>query len=248
MSKETPEIRHAIWRHLEDDKEAKARLIAEIQRILNPYAQQVQEGLKRVEALVALARLMPPDRIEARQDILRSAIVLTHAHLEDLIRTIASVLLPLGDENSLNAISLVGLAGRPEKFPLGKLSHHRGKLVDEVLRESVAEHLDRQTFNSTDEIARFLRAIGIQSEKLSEFYPKIQAMIVRRHQIVHRADRCKDTPQSKGPLQQISPDEVSEWIAATASFMRRLVPFFMGQSVSLQALAESLNIQIPPET
>lgn len=52
-------------------------------------------------------------------DILRAAVVLVHATLEDLLRSMAATLLPFADEATLNTIPLAGTGspGRAEKFP-----------------------------------------------------------------------------------------------------------------------------------
>ena len=77
---------------------------------------QQDEGFNRVGRLVDLAGLIntPVARNllgsapgeDASQDILRAAVVLIHAHLEEFLRTISRVLLPEGNEACLNEIPL----------------------------------------------------------------------------------------------------------------------------------------------
>src|ERR1017187_8297396 len=156
------------------------RLRALINKLLGPYSALQQESVQRVIRLLTFSTTLElrlrhqPSTIatsrsgplkmqaEAVQEMLRAAVVLTHAYLEDYLRTIGEALLPECDEDTLNAIPLVGLPGRPERFPLGKLVRHKGKQVDEVLRESVREHLSRTTFNNKGEIVRLLEALGFE--------------------------------------------------------------------------------------
>ena len=197
-------------------------------RLLLPYMKQQDEGFNRVGRLVDFAGLIkkPAARDllfgvsgeDASQDILRAAVVLIHAHLEEFLRTISRVLLPEGNEACLNEIPLAGLKGRPEKFTLGRLVQHKGKLVDDVLRESVYEHLERSNYNSTDEISNLLRSLGFDVSKHEEEFPAIQQMIDRRHQIVHRADRFE--PALSTVLNPIRADDVSRWLTATNEFMQ----------------------------
>jgi hypothetical protein len=96
---------------------------------IKPYVERMKGGLLRVVELIVVAKAglhsnNLSDKVTA-EDILRAAVVLLHAHLEDFLRTVASALLPAGDESCLNAIPLAGVTGRPEKFFLGKLVHHR---------------------------------------------------------------------------------------------------------------------------
>jgi hypothetical protein len=149
-------------------------------------------------------------------------VVLTHAHLEDSLRTLAETFLPLASEEALNNVPFVGTPGRPEKFFLGKLAKHRTKTVDELIRESVREHLDRSNFNNVTEIASLLQGLGIPvPESQKENLPLIDAMIQRRHLIVHRGDRVKS---KDGCLQTqvINIAEVHEWMNATNDFIYAL--------------------------
>ena len=57
-------------------------------------------------------------------------------------------LLPIANEDAPNDVPLVGGSGRSEKFQLGKLARHRGKKIDDVIRESVAAYMERYTFNN----------------------------------------------------------------------------------------------------
>ena len=187
------------------------------------------ESTDRIVSLLQVARssvpsplAAPADKIAAAeaaaQDVLRAAVVLIHAYLEDFLRTVAGILLPVAGEATLNSIPLAGLDGRPEKFPLGKLVRHRDKLVEEVLRMSVMEYLDRSTFNSTDEIAQLLDKLGFQVADHNQQFAAIGAMIQRRHQIVHRADRVKTPGSGKYTLQPIEAGEVLAWLRATTAF------------------------------
>jgi hypothetical protein len=162
-------------------------------------------------------------RETAADDILRAAVVLIHAYLEDLLRTIAATILPEQDEICLDKIPLAGMPGRPEKFSLGKLVQHKGKLVDDVLRQSVSEYLERSNFNNTQEIASFLRTLGFDPTKHNEHFASIDTMIQRRHQIVHRADRVSSDGSDSYVLQPILAIEVLTWLKATHDFMAGLV-------------------------
>jgi hypothetical protein len=189
---------------------------------LRPYRDQLQENIQRVNCLL---RLFDDDlgKREGGDDLLRAAVVFIHAYLEDFLRTLAAELLPVGDESCLKDIPLAGSDsfGRGEKFVLGQLAQHRGKTVDELLRQSVSDYLSRSNFNSTTEIASLLVRLGFRPEEHNKAFEAIDRMIERRHQIVHRADRRSDS--GKMVLQPIDRNEVVEWLQATVTFTSGLL-------------------------
>ena len=151
----------------------------------------------------------------------------------------ARVLLPHGDEACLNEIPLAGSQGRKEKFWLGRLVQHRGKLVDDLLKESVSEHLERSTYNNTEEIANLLRSLGFDVARHSTEFPVIEEMIKRRHQIVHRADRF--AAAETAALKPITPAEVRGWSAATQEFIESLHMPLLKKLLDLRERERHLN-------
>jgi hypothetical protein len=189
---------------------------------MGPYYQSIREGLKRARRLIGQTRSKDT---ETNDDILRAIVVLTHAYIEDFLRTLARTLLPVASERVLNGIPLAGSAGRAEKFFLGALSKHRGRTIEEVIQDSVSEHLDRSNFNDPTEIVSFLRnSLDITlPTKASEKLPALDRMIQRRHLIVHRADRVKKSGSAEFELQAIDSSEVVDWVLAATDFMAAIL-------------------------
>jgi RiboL-PSP-HEPN len=231
---------------------------------MGPYLALQQESVQRVIRLLSFAMFLeaqlsshpaatktPVNRdlqlqADAVQEMIRAAVVLTHAYLEDYLRTVAEALLPESDEETLNAIPLVGLSGRAEKFTLGKLVRHKGKQVDEVLRESVREHLSRTTFNNKGDIVKLLEALGFELSRNTEKLEIIQEMIQRRHQIVHRADKVKPTHSATPVLQPIKSADASGWLKATHEFMLSLNGPLMDKLVELEQKVPKTVFETPP--
>jgi hypothetical protein len=182
---------------------------------VGPHFDRLEESLSRILDLVNASTALPAG---PAKDALRAAVVLTHAYLEDFLRSLAVELLPKGDEACLDAIPLAGLTGRADKFSLGKLVQRRGKTVDDLLKQSVVEYLERSNFNSTDEISRLLRTLGFEVSEHSDGFSEIAQMIKRRHQIVHRQDRVW-MPDSSHTLQPIEPSDVFQWLRAVSTFV-----------------------------
>jgi len=196
------------------------------ERDFKPYTMIITESLGRCMKLVTESDKVDKDMAS---EILRAAVVQNHAYLEDFMRTLALAFLPTADENVLDDVPLAGLgqANRAEKFYLGKLTRHRGKTVNDLISESVTEHMERSSFNSVTEIMSFLRSIGLKlpdgKDESPESIPKLPVtpdilaildqMMKRRHQIVHRADKAKS-----GGLEAITAVEVMRGIVATLHF------------------------------
>lgn len=224
----------------DEDKQRRLRRrqLTALLKDLEPWLSRMRESTQRAEGLVKLASDVGafgeagyPKAEEKADDILRAAVVLIHAYLEDFLRTMAGRLLPSADENRLNDIALAGSggSGRGEKFLLGQLAKHKGKTVDEVIHQSVSEHLERTNYGNTGEIALLLEKLGFKVSDHNQDFPTIEKMIARRHQIVHRADRIK-TPHSESyALQPIDDWQVRKWLGATQKFMTSLWQPLLGK-------------------
>lgn len=218
---------------LTEHREFMEDLGKQFQKELKPYVDLMAMGIGRATKLIDAAIKSPS---ETSGDILRAVVVLNHAYLEDLLRTVASVFLPVADEGTLDAVPLAGLGnrGRAEKFYLGKLTRHRGKTIDELIEESVSEYLERLSFNNMTEIISFLEGLGLSLPEKEGWdsdsgieWPEIETpdkrgnlakldkMIQRRHHIVHSADK----DNTGGGLLAIDPHEVFDWMKITLMFM-----------------------------
>ena len=190
------------------------RLFALLNEDLRPYLRDRDELISRLERLVNLAKTVPEQ--SERGDILRSVVVFTHAYLEDFLRTLGRHFLPVANRDALNEVPLAGTKDR-SKFQLADLEQHLGKSVREVIRESVDQHLERSTFNSTDEIAALLEKLSFKVSLHDKYFPNLNAMIRRRHTIVHRADRIANDDTSY-QLQPIEAEQVMSWVVTTRDF------------------------------
>ena len=114
-------------------------------------------------------------------------IVMLHATMEDVVRTVARWRLPRADPHQLKDIPIA----RPEALgevklkELGQLVPHLGMTVDDLVRHSVDLWLDHQTFNSAPQVAAMLARIGIPLDKVRTYFPAIDRISTFRHQIVH---------------------------------------------------------------
>lgn len=222
---------------------------------MEPYYKRLKQDFERLKALVSLSIELrtPPitlaeqiDVAESSDDVLRAAVVLAHAHLEEFLRTLAAIFLPIANEQVLNGIPLAGTTqtGRPEKFFLGRLLRHKGKLVDEVIRESVEAYLDKSTFNSVTEIVSFLRAMGLELSVDQDVLKDVEEMIERRHAIVHRGDRLKIESLGDSKLQPIPSRDVLRWISASQLLLLNLVPTAFMKQLNVEEFVKKYTLPV----
>jgi hypothetical protein len=198
------------------------RIMAEppAQPEMQPHVERLAWNLARAHNLVSIYRLLtgsqPGRRSVAHSDVLRSAVVLIHASLEDFLRSLARSYLPVAKPDVVASIPLKGMGrgGRPEKFSLGDLHQHRGKTVDEVIEQSIEAYLERSNYSSTSEIAALLQSLEIDVGPCKPFFPELDKMMERRHQIVHRADCTSELGRGRHRGRSISVITVEKWINA----------------------------------
>jgi hypothetical protein len=190
---------------------------------ITPRIDRFYQNASRVASLIELYEDLSTRPVASdHPDILRAAVVLLHATLEDFLRGLAASHLPLAGEGALNTVPLAGtVTGRPEKFLLGRLVSHRGKTVDQLLQESVDQFLERSNFNSSDEIAAFLTNLGLDIDNIRPTFSQLDPLMRRRHQIVHRADMFRPSAEEGESAQPITASEVREWADAARVFLSK---------------------------
>ena len=112
-------------------------------------------------------------------DILRLAVVFLHSTIEDCMRNIIYFyIVENPSEEILNEIPLFEFSnsGRPEKFHLGHLLKFKDEMIWNVVERSVLEFVNRQTFNSSTDIVKWLKKTKIDHKKTVSFLSgRIQA-------------------------------------------------------------------------
>ena len=157
-------------------------------------------------------------------DVLRSAVVFIHATLEDGMRTVIRHRLPRNKRELLDKIPLVGItqSGNPEKFFLGRLADHSGKTIDRVIEESLAAYLERTSFTSSNDLTYWLSALDVELSVVQQLLPKIEAMMKRRHHIVHRGDKSGTAGPGTQYARSLSAKLVQDWNTTVNVFLANI--------------------------
>lgn len=175
------------------------------------------------EFLEPLTQFAPDDHTRpSPDDVLRAAVVLLHACLEDFLRSMLMQHYPR-DGKSLEKLPLAG-ANRRERFSMADLSVHRGKSVDEVIKESIDESLHQRSFNHCDDLSNAIETLGMKTSDCNKQFPMLEKMMQRRHEIVHYADRPRDYRGADWrEVQAITRAEVLRWKIAVNDFFRAVI-------------------------
>jgi hypothetical protein len=141
-------------------------------------------------------------------------VVLLHATLEDLLRSLAEWKLPGAPATSLDRVPLAGSGRTKERFTLVDLAEFRGQTIDAVIAQSVEASLERSSYNHPGEIVELLAKIELDYRMSDELKEDLAAMMSRRHWIAHRADRNPATGVGHQKIRPISIALVKAWIKA----------------------------------
>lgn len=169
-----------------------------------------------------------------RSDMIRAGVVLSHAALEDLIRSLAEIRLPFAQAAVLRTIPLIDTGDESKaKFDLGDLVGHRERTVDYVIRKSVVAHLSRTTYNNVEQLAFTLDQLGLPRKLLAAHGSNLAALMSRRHHIAHRADRGE---RGEGYLRAIDLTTVSTWVQSVEEFGESLLLSFIAGEGDQEAM------------
>jgi hypothetical protein len=190
--------------------------------------QRFTQNIARVKNLVNIYRTQLAGPGKGRRghqttDVLRAATVLLHASLEDVLRSLAYWKLPAAPPAELDKVPLVG--DKALKFTLGALAAHRGKTVDEVIKESTDASLERSNYNNLRDVTTLLQAIGLKTVPLESYMATLNLAMQRRHQIVHRADANPNPQPGRGNhrVASISPAKLEDWMNNTEQFVQAVL-------------------------
>ena len=191
----TPEFEATMWiDELETTLEAN---LGRVKGIVAAYSNLSGQGQGRTDVVAT--------------DLLRAAVVLLHATLEELVRSSVANRLPkIADAKALGGISLP--AKRPtEKFSLVELAEYRGQMVDEVIAQAVAADLEDSNYNNVGQVTAALQRIDVDRGVLDPYQSSLETMMKRRHWIAHRADKNPLTGKGQYLAQSLGKAVVEKW-------------------------------------
>ena len=191
-------------------------------------------NMRRCQALLeAVENIRTDPRISSVvDDMVRSVVVLLHATLEDLLRTVLSIHYRRAPE-SLNLQSR-NVAVSAAKIWLDLLEKNRefrddpeneemrSMSIDEYIESVIARTLSRKSYTDTDQIGGFLTETGLEipDREKRAYLADISSLMARRHRIVHNADL--DPAEALLP-NSIDQQDVDRWLTSILEFGNTLL-------------------------
>lgn len=187
---------------------------------MSKYKSIFDENIKRVEGLNELYnKLKKRNERDSNTykltDSLRAGVVFLHSAFEEYFRCVLVEWLPVkANEETFKQIPIALRAGKkPERIFLNELAKYKEKTVNDIICESIDEHMKLQSFNNEESIRRWCSKIGIDLSDFSKMR-EIDKAVHRRHKIVHEADMKKDNENETGKLTGITSRELGAWTKA----------------------------------
>ncbi len=184
--------------------------------MLDEIGSRFENNLRRVRNLVEIFDRLSPEDVDREifaSDLLRASIVLLHAALEDLLRSLAEWKLPTAAPAALASVPLQGVSDpRRTRFTMPELAKHRGRSVDDVVRDSVLFYLERSSYNDPGDVKRIVATCGGNPSVVEGFVRWMGPIMRRRHWIVHRADHSRTLEGRRHEAQAVDRATVNTWI------------------------------------
>lgn len=195
------------------------QLIPEEAQILLDVTSRFGKNIKRAYRLIIFATESIPEGESSQErkifidDIMRSSIVLAHSSLETALRELISRRLK---SQAVTEVPKVPLFGK-DKFQWKDLHRYRHKTIAQVIDKSIDEYMSEVSFNSSDQIISHFKGIGVELDYVRPLFSNLEAMIKRRHKIVHESDHIKNSTENE--FENITPDTVLKWISNAHKFL-----------------------------
>ena len=189
--------------------------------MLDQITERLDRNIERVENLAALYQAEGKGRRGVQDtDVLRAAVVLLHAGMEDYLRSLLIWKADTFGPEVLKDYRLQLGEEWKDKVALQDLHALRGRSVDDIIALSVQAQIRRyQTFSDIGAVKKALERCGIAKGQIdAQDHEPLRNMIDRRHQIVHHADRDEDA-QGRGNhrTRSIGRKHVNSYLAAVAA-------------------------------
>lgn len=134
-----------------------------------------RENMRRVGNLIYIYEQIEEKEIgeqKERSDILRAAVVLMHASIEEIVRNLFVDRLPNAKVEALNELAYppYGAGNRAKGVFLGDLlKNHGGRFVENVIIDAIHAHVDVLNINNSDQLVANLKKVSIKTERLTPF-------------------------------------------------------------------------------
>lgn len=199
------------------DNDFQQRFTANLERVSALLSADV--GVRTLGDMTGSSPVADPGRSVAAE-LLRAAVVLLHASLEDVLRSVEELRLPTCSPEVFRDFGFVLPSApnkRPTKVTLPELLEYRGQSIEDVLRATIREYLSTTNYNSATEVVVTLRRVGLSSTVAEQHAAELEVLMRRRHWIAHRADHDASAPPGVCRTRAVAAGDVVEWRDAVSA-------------------------------
>lgn len=198
-------------------------------------AERFALNVARVHGLVrtfhSLHAEKPAER-DTHDDLLRAAVVLLYATLEDLVRSLEELCFERPRKEHLGRLKFATKNGQDkDKLSLAELvARYPGKRVDDIVGEAIDAYLERLSYGNLKELKDGLERLSLPKDDVTHPYAAdLAALMRRRHWIAHRVDVPSSNPNNELHLigvRAIEPPMVESWTTAVERFGHQVLTQF----------------------
>lgn len=180
-------------------------------------------NVERVQNLITIFEDLEADNARSR-DVLRGAVMLLHASLEDVLRQLLLYRMPSAPVELLTMFFSDRRDNdnpKPDKMNIGELAKlHNVSVADEIKRR-MTSRLATSHYNNVNDVLEVLTILGFDKRDVSHRVRSLSLgeLMSRRHLIVHRSDReeanvdgANRKRKSHGLPRRIDVTTVTKWL------------------------------------
>jgi hypothetical protein len=218
----------------------------ECETMLDASRTRFDLNMGRVENLVEIFERLEEDNAKSR-DVLRAAVMLLHASLEDVLRQLLLYRLPKSTSVEMLRMFFTDQHGKAEKMEIGELARLHKVKVEREIRSRMTKKLSNSNYGDRGDVIAALKILGFDENDLKPRVEPLGELMSRRHLIVHRSDREEaiidngdGRKRTHGRPRKINTDTVKSWLKS----VRKLVNYVIANIDRPPKLKKSVKVKL----
>ncbi len=160
----------------------------ECETMLDASRTRFDLNMGRVENLVEIFERLEENNAKSR-DVLRAAVMLLHASLEDVLRQLLLYRLPKSTSVEMLRMFFTDQHGKVEKMEIGELARLHKVKVEHEIWSRMTKKLSNSNYGDKSDVIAALKILGFDENDVQPRVEPLGDLMSRRHLIVHRSDR-----------------------------------------------------------
>jgi hypothetical protein len=217
----------------------------ECETMLDASRTRFNLNMERVENLVEIFERLEENNAKSR-DVLRAAVMLLHASLEDVLRQLLLYRLPKSNSVEMLRMFFTDQHGKVEKMEIGGLARLHKVKVEHEIWSRMTKKLSNSNYGDKSDVIAALKILGFDESDLQPRVEPLGDLMNRRHLIVHRSDREEAVldngdgqKRTHGKPRRIDTETVKGWLKS----VRKLVDYVIANIDRPPKLKKSVKVK-----